>query len=306
MTNRKKLLKALLISALCFVVAALLFYFALPHIVDLLTQPEKSFNKEINSIASESEDIPYIGAYGRLYKDEKVVSLYDLCKMHNLSYENTLCIFKDKAYFICTESDETNHFWSIASINLSSLEIQTHFKFQNPNVAYDKYANSEKYSERNSYYNNGKIVLNDFNSVWEYNLHTNSSKQYGYDEYDFYVSEIYGNTVDDKTIEIHKQNDKKTFTFYEMSEDSIGISTIYSFKDRKMWDGRPYITDFFIENSVQYVNGKIYVIGECKDRTGGAYAVILEYDETQNKWKYITSVYIWNPADKAYIVPEYR
>lgn len=301
--NKKRLLKAMIISVLCLSII-ILFIISVPHIANLLTYPEKSFNNEITSISCESEKIPYVVACGRIYKGEKVISIFDLCEKQNKSYQNTLCIFKNRAYFICLESDQTNHYWSISSVDLNSLDIQTHFMFKNPAKAYSKYTSSEEYSERNSYYIDGKIVLNDFISVWEYDLNLSFSKEYSYDRYDFPIREIYGVTANDSAIKIHTPQWEKTFTFYDMSQESVGISTIYSFKDRKMLNNRPYITDFFNEKSVQYINEKIYAVGECKDRLGGAYAIILEYDRQQNKWKYVTGVYTWDSATEAYIVPE--
>lgn len=304
--NKNRALKIVCISVLCLFVMALLFFISVPYIANLLTQPERSFHNEITAITSESEEIPCVAAYGKIYKDEKVVSIFDLCEKQDKSYLHTLCVFENRVYFICSESDKTNHYWTIASVDLNALEMQTHFRFKNPDRAYDEYANTAEYSKQNGYYADGKIVLNDFVSVWEYDLHSNSSKEYSYDKYNFTVREIYGNMVDDNAISVHTPKWEKTFTFYEMSQESVGISTIYSFRDRKMWNDHPYITNFFNEKSVQYVNGQIYAIGECNDRRGGAYAIILEYDERQDQWKYVTCIYIWSPAAEAYVIPKYN
>ena len=52
-------------------VLAVLFYVSIPYIANAATRPVKSFNKEITAISCESEDIPYVEAYGNIYKGKK-------------------------------------------------------------------------------------------------------------------------------------------------------------------------------------------------------------------------------------------
>lgn len=313
MNKKKTVYIALLISVLCIVLislTALMVHFAAPHILkgfsNLITSPEKSFNKEIVSIASESDELPYVAAYGSLYKGNEIISLYDLCEEQNMEYQNALCIFDNKVYFICTEPSGANSYWSLNSIDLITLDEQECFRFEMPQTAYNRYANSVKYIERNGYCINGKIVLNDFTSVWEYDLELALATKYTYDKYVFPNCDVYGEYVDKETIKVHTELAEKTFTFYDMSQKSVGISTVYSFKERMNRENKPYITDFFNNRSVQYVNGKIYAIGECRDNTGGAYAIVLEYDEENGKWIYTGSVYTWDTAIYTYIVPVYQ
>ena len=143
-----------------------------------------------------------------------------------------------------------------------------------------------------------------FASVWEYDLKSGSAKEYGYDDFEFPVQEIYGEYAGDNAIKIHTPQWEKTFSFYDISQESTGVSTVYSFKDRKIRvTGCNFINDFFVDNAIQYINGKIYAFGECTDDLGGAYAVLLEYDLQQNKWLYVTSIYTYSPASEAYIIP---
>ena len=249
-------------------------------------------------------DIPYVEAYGNIYKGKKVISLFDLCEKKHKTYYDTLCIYDNRAYFICSESDKTNKQWCISSVDLKTHIVQTHFVFENPAAAYDDFMNLAEYSKRNGYYFDGIIVLNDYASVWEYDLKSGSAKEYGYDDFEFPVQEIYGEYAGDNAIKIHTPQWEKTFSFYDISQESTGVSTVYSFKDRKIRvTGCNFINDFFVDNAIQYINGKIYAFGECTDDLGGAYAVLLEYDLQQNKWLYVTSIYTYSPASKAYIIP---
>ena len=72
--NKKRVYTLLIILGV--LVLAVLFYVSIPHIANAATRPVKSFNKEITAISCESEDIPYVEAYGNIYKGKKVISLF--------------------------------------------------------------------------------------------------------------------------------------------------------------------------------------------------------------------------------------
>lgn len=76
--NKKRVYTLLIILGV--LVLAVLFYVSIPYIANAATRPVKSFNKEITAISCESEDIPYVEAYGDIYKGKKVISLFDLCE----------------------------------------------------------------------------------------------------------------------------------------------------------------------------------------------------------------------------------
>ena len=215
--NKKRVYTLLIILGV--LVLAVLFYVSIPYIANAATRPVKSFNKEITAISCESEDIPYVEAYGNIYKGKKVISLFDLCEKKHKTYYDTLCIYDNRAYFICSESDKTNKQWCISSVDLKTHIIQTHFVFENPAAAYDDFMNLAEYSKRNGYYFDGKIVLNDYASVWEYDLKSGSAKEYGYDDFEFPVQEIYGEYAGDNAIKIHTPQWEKTFSFYDISQE---------------------------------------------------------------------------------------
>ena len=60
--NKKRVYTLLIILGV--LVLAVLFYVSIPYIANAATRPVKSFNKEITAISCESEDIPYVEAYG--------------------------------------------------------------------------------------------------------------------------------------------------------------------------------------------------------------------------------------------------
>ena len=89
--NKKRVYTLLIILGV--LVLAVLFYVSIPHIANAATRPVKSFNKEITAISCESDDIPYVEAYGNIYKGKKVISLFDLCEKKHKTYYDTLCIY---------------------------------------------------------------------------------------------------------------------------------------------------------------------------------------------------------------------
>lgn len=303
MSKKKNVLKILLISILCLTVTALLICFSLSYIVNLLTRPEKSFNNKITAIASESDEIPYIASYGNLYQEKKIISISELCEKQDMDYENTLCIYNNSVYFVCTEHKEAKRIWCIASVNLETLDFRTHCSLDNPTEIYDRHPIPGDFKKLNGYYYDGKLILNDFVTVLEYDLASQSVTQYAYNEYDFPEIKVFGSWVDDETVKIHTELGEKTFTLNEISQKSPGISAIYDFKERLNWDDKPYITHFFNERSVQYVDDKIYVIGEVRNYHGQAYSIVMQYNEINDTWKYITNIYTEDNG-YCYIIPE--
>lgn len=253
-----------------------------------LTSPEKEFYDEITAIPCEIDELPYTVMYSEIYMgDKKLADLYDL-ENENKAVHSIFCVYQNRAYFTVDDFNDTLLF-KIMSIDLTDRSVQTHcqindydFVGYNNRYAYEDY----RYCNKNQYYCNGKIVLNDKATVWEYDLYTDTVEKYAYDEYDFPDCEIYGETVDGKTISLTLRNEKRTFTLDEMSKNSSVISKICSYKDKVTQSGRPYLYDIFVENKAQYINGKYYICMECIDRRDHIYAVFLEYDWEKDEWKY--------------------
>lgn len=302
--KKKRIYKVLRIVMLCIIaiaISAAALYFAVTGVVHLVMRPEKSFDKEIKAIACESEEIPYISSYGSLYKDKEIASVFEVCEKQDKSYENMLCIYNNSVYFVCTEQQD----WYIASVDLETLDFRVHCSLENPADIYDRHPIPGDFKKLNGYYYDGKLILNDFVTVLEYDLVSQTVTQYAYHEYAFPEIKVFGSWVDDETVKIHTERGEKTFTLNEISQKSPGMSAIYAFKERLNWDDKPYITHFFDERSVQYVDGKIYVIGEVRNYHGQAYAVIMQYDESKDSWKYVTGIYT-NDNEYCYILPEHK
>lgn len=309
MKNNKVIHKVLFIVAICLIfvlISVSTLYVTVPHILrgigNLVTQPEKQFVEELDGIAPESEDLPYIMSFGVLYKGgTELISISSVCEEQSKELLEVLYVSNEQVYYLCTELNkvEVEH-WFIESFDLKTQAIRVHATIKKP------CKNSCRDSDpknRNRYYQNGKIVLHNDLTVWEYNIASETIKEYDYNEYPTFECNICGEYIGDETIKLYTNHGEKTFSFDEMCQKSEGISKIYSFKDQPKnsntdtWDRFFYATEL-----VQCVNGKIYINGVCYDKSGGEYSIFLEYDEIQDDWKYLSYIYTWGKGE-CYIVP---
>lgn len=259
-----------------------------------------NFQKEIDSISPESNDIPYIASLGRLYNKDEIISIFNLCEKQNKDFESILCVYEDRIYFVYT--DKTSSSWHIASIDWKLTDFEDHCQLNHPNEIYNRYPIPGDFENFNGYYSDGKIILNDHITILEYSLKSQTSTQYNYEKYEFPEVQIQGLCIGDESIQIKSEHWIKTFTLNEICQKSIGLSTIYSLKDRMNWEGESYITNFFDERSVQYIDDHIYVLGKVRNYHGQVYAIVMQYDETNDSWEYVTSIFTEDNG-YCYIVP---
>lgn len=215
-----------------------------------------------------------------------------LCRKENknFSFKEVLCIANEKVYFVYSDTTVDKREWVLASIDLNTEEINNIYSIANANVSYELDSKAG-YSEKNGYFKNGIIVLNDFETVIQYDVNNEQVNSYRYEEYTFPENVIIGETVDMGTIALYIDGTKEIFTLSQMAEKNSNIEKIYEKRNKKTWDGSPQLSGFFVQNSVQVVDDKTYCVGECLNFAGEAYAVILEYDQTTENWKYVSTFF---------------
>lgn len=291
------------IGALAILVGLILLFKLLAAFLSIpLSRAE--LERSLKSIANESDTIPAYVIYGRLHiGDEKLdVSsvLREETKTGNV--EEIFCVTGDKAYFIYTTYTDA-YDWKIASIDLKSSTIHDCCVFSDVAEIYisEHYGD---YSERTGYYYDNQIVLSDSRSVFVYDIATEETHQYEYDQYAFPVQKVSGESINN-TLNLHLADAIHTFTLEDMASKSDGIAKIYALKNKLDWQKCSYLSGFFSSNTIEVVGEKIYYIASVRNWQGEPYAIILEYDLDYNEWIYVTNCFVGSDIHRyCYIVPE--
>lgn len=252
---------------------------------------KKVYENPLENIPSESEQMPNFVVYGTLHSKYGEVAIDTVCKKQNENFnlKEVLCVKDKKAYFVYSGPYEENYCWEIGSIDLKTLEFQSHSVFVEPTEYYKFPEFNDDYKMQNGYYFENQIILTDHKNVLVYDLEQQCSKLYVYDEYDFPEKQIYGEATDTETIKMKKQGMSQEYSLEKMAEQSDSIEQILRLKECQVWSGSSYLYRFFSKDSVQVVEDKVYAVCDCLNSKGYSYAVILEYIELTDSWKYVTS-----------------
>lgn len=253
---------------------------------------KKIYENPLENISSESEQVPNFVVYGELHSKYGEVYIESVFAKQdeNIDLQEILCVKDEKAYFVYSTSYEDTYCWEIGSIDLKTLEVQSHGTFVEPAEYYKVAEFNDDYKMQNGYYFEDQIILTDHKDILVYDLEQQCSKIYVYDEYDFPEKQIYGEALDTETIKIKKQGISQEYSLEKMAEQSDSIEQIYELKERKIWNGDSPLNWFFSEYSVQVAEDKVYAVCQCLNSQGYAYAVILEYMESTDSWRYVTSI----------------
>lgn len=250
------------------------------------------YQNPLENIPRETEDIPNYVVYSTLYSEFGKISVGSECVRQNKDYElkEIFCVKSEKVYFIYSVVNESEYYWAIGSIDLGTMEFQTHCKLYEPKEAYDKGKRFFcEYKEQNGYLYDDEIVLTDYETVLIYDLNRDNIKKYDYGDFLFPQKSICGEYVNSETIVLKTENISKMYTLQEMAAKSESIAEIFSLSHSTTWSGASYLCDFFSNYSVQAVGNKLYAVGQCLNNRGYAYAVILEYDEKNDLWNYVAN-----------------
>lgn len=245
-------------------------------------------NKDIQSLPSEVDVQPNVYLYNAtIYvgNTEFEIEEYDSRQCQVLRVIDDLAYY---AYIYRDESDRT--VWGLASINLHTHEIKEYCELENSsNQSYNSTAwSADKYEDRSWYYYNHSLVLNDKQTVLVYDLNTQQTQRYAYEDYEFPKRYVYSDSIDPLTLQLHIGDETKTFTLEQMAEQSKGIAAIYALKDQQTNnDGKSPLYRFFWGDCVQIMDDRIYAIGEFRSDSWGVHAVIFEYTIETDTWSYV-------------------
>lgn len=270
--------------------------------------PRDMHQKALDAIPCSQQHLPYYVINGTLYKENALVDVSALCKKYNeqFSLKDVLCISNKVAYSVCSIPTEGGVNWVVVSVDIENKVVNEACTLFDARIVY-WHDHVSQYSERNGYYHDGKIVLNDFVTVLVYDLETGNISQYDYEGFSFPPRLVYGQCIDSQTVQLHQGDTIETFTLQDMAENDEGISKLYAMKSRKTWGKTGYLDGFFSESSVQVADEHIYAVGSCLNFSGESYGVILIFEQQSRVWEYGTARFSGDSAHRScYVVPEDR
>lgn len=265
--------------------------------------------KELNALQIESNI-----SFGYLYRDkffykDTVLDFDKLLKSEEIngSFEDVFCVVENKLWFLYSEKlTEFGEKWHLATVTIPNEELCLQYEsvFCSSDDSDDTYStsiNTVKYSEKNGFYIDDKIVLTDKNKLVEINVLTNEIIEYSYKDYQFVESDI--------NIDIHPQqlifseNEKRRIIDFEKaSKLSNGFNQITQLSKYKIYDGT-YSTDSFF-CKVQFCNDKYYIFGRILNWHGETYMVVFEYDFYNDCLNYLFNLKTYDVASHClFVVP---
>ncbi len=295
-SSRKSKMGLSIFLVVCFIIVAIVLVFAGILIITIFFPPyQTKADKQLATIQSEVQEIPLAMRYSTLAGEDFELDIDEVLENNGneQDMDDCLCSYKDKVYFVFTSylaNDGDKRVWSIASVNLDG----TNFKIEYSSVFVGFYYNdatNKNSSEKNGYFKNGVIVLNDNQKVVEYDIISGKSTEFTFDEYDFFENELDYKITDNNKIEFTKNSVEKILTLEELKETDGAIGEICSIYDKKTFLDKDSGLRFFFD-SVQFVNDKVYLLCRVLNYGGHTSAVVLEYDFETNSCKYVCSEFI--------------
>lgn len=253
---------------------------------------QKIGENPLKNIPSESEQVPNFVVYGTLYSKYGELSIDRIGKKQNETFvlKEVLCVKDEKVYFVYGTLYEESECWELGAIDLNSLEFQPQIRFIEPAEYYKSAEFYEDYKMQNGYYFEEQIIITDHKKVLVYDLEHQSSQMYQYAEYVFPEKRISSEVLNAEIIGMNNKGISKEYSLEKMAEQSNSIAQIFKLKEHQTWNGKSYLYRFFSECSIQVVENEVYAVCECLNFEGYAYAVILEYIELSDSWRYVTSI----------------
>lgn len=243
----------------------------------------------LGDLENETGDIPTYVVYGNLHLPNKTIDISRICRKQNENYSlgEIFGVVDGKVYCACSENVKPIHNWLIISIDLETSELSVCCRFLDVNDYYDERPYDE-YINRNGYYHEGKIVLNDYETVLTYEIEGGEVCEFAFDSYEFPKRTVYREGKSDQTMALHLNGEIYNFTLQEMAEKSNGISAIYALRNKKGWDDFSYLVSFLSPDTVQVINDEIYSFECILNYWGTSIGIILKYDQGSNVWQFVT------------------
>ena len=188
--------------------------------------------------------------------------------------------------------------WLIVSMDLNDKICTIHYKGNfckndTENIS-QKYEVSymRSYNEKNGYYFDNKIVLNDMEKLVEYDISTDTYNEYNSLNFAFPDNELKIVSTTNTSVQVEKNGNVKLFSLENEAKANEEISKIFSQSKEETIDGTSKFKYFFTK--VQTVNNEDYFICNILTDWGHSYAILLKYNFEDNSCKYVANIYTYD------------
>lgn len=210
--------------------------------------------------------------------------------------------------YILRLSDGNTWTINVASVTREGKDFQTHYCTDsiidqtNGWSPMNIHCRRTYYSDEWCYYYEGKIVLTDRVTIFEYDLLTGAVKEHDYASYRHPVCAYDADISDRNKIVISTSYDDRIITPEKASTTSTSFAAMMEFANMDIWDRTPSFQYFF--DSVQYDGRELYIICRILSYYGESYAVVFRYDYMADRLSYCFSQHTGGPIEEnLYIVP---
>lgn len=287
-------------SALLLLAAVIVLIFWSVHTFH--TEPmQKEFEAWAESLPVESEMPRAYSVFGRVYLADGT-SLYPETLVAEklgleLSDAHVLCI-RDNVMYLALEDAEkerdVNEPWRLAALSLDTMQTEELFVLAEPAKAYMRLDSEKDYAELEAWYHDGKLCLNDGQTVVEWNLETGTAATVAHDEYRFPQASIrcIPDAGDATRAMLVRNGIESQITLAEMAEGSEAVSMILDRRDEVIWNDKTRMLDSALTAySFQYDGTRLWaIVGMCATN-GETWAMFLRYDVGQQRWLYAGCAY---------------
>lgn len=196
--------------------------------------------------------------------------------------------------------------WHLVKISRSELTPEILYT-----ISYDETENHvyqygdwrlNQFSEQRAFYHEGKIVLSNGERVFEYAIEENTCVEYLYNEYEFPINHIKYEYLESDVIRFTIDEKEYICSFEKLAEKNAQIQTLYAIPTQQIYSGITCEQYFLDSDSVQIINGEIYILGYIFDYRAGKHIVIMHYDPIVDDCVILDHAYTGADFEELYLV----
>lgn len=234
--------------------------------------------------------------FGRVYLEDGSSLYPETLAAESLGLElsdaHVLCIRDNVMYLALEEAEKArgvNEPWHLAALSLDTMQAEELAVLEKPAKAYMRLDPAKDYADLEAWYHDGKICLNDGQTVIEWNLATRSYATFAHEAYAFPQPAIRcrPDAEDATRATLTCNGAEAQITLAAMAERSEAAAMILARQNEVIWNGETRMLDSaFTAYSFQHDGTSLWAIVGMHAMNGETWAMFLKYDEGETRWRY--------------------
>lgn len=247
----------------------------------------------LKELSIESNDNVAFMLYDSIHVNDQVIKLDKLLEKYNkeIFLEETLCVYDNGIYLLCQNQNSDRLLVRVDAQTEKVRELCV-LKYSDKQQEFREVFPSLPFDARTAYYDQGKIVIHNNETVFLFDLKTETIEQVEFQEFQPTKQSVYGEILDAETIQIGTPEKTKKISLKDISQSSKSFAAIYAKKDKRTWSKDVTRFGYFLqEHALQVVDDTVFIVGQYRNFNGSVIAVLLQYDYNSDEWKYINSLF---------------